>query len=361
VAPLVGAALSIVGTALIFALAVLASVGNDSAARNGADMPASEVFIVLGALLAIFAGGPVAAWLTLRVVAARYGRKQTSDQAAGMAALWLIFASIQSATFGFSDARWMVAGLVAFLAFAGATIVGFRLLRRGAASAVRAPRLLVLRVFALGRRSRRLFDRFATRWRLIGSVQLIAGPDLASSTVEPHEFLDFLRRRLGDRFLDSDESIERALARLDTDPDPDGRYRVTDFICRDRAWRTVFARLAAGSDAVLMDLRGFSTDNAGCAYELGELLNVVPVERITFIVDSLTNEALLTRTLEEARAQLRASSPNISASALRLRVFRETGRGSLDPDRLLQLLCDAAAGCGAAASSSREQPTAQAG
>jgi hypothetical protein len=362
VGPLVGAVLSVVGTALIFALAVLAAVGNNSATRNGAEMPAGQVVLVLAALLVIFAGGPVAAWLTLRVVAARYGRKRTSDQAAAMAALWLIFASIHSATFGFSDERWMAAGLVAFLAFAGVTIAGFRLLRRRAASAVRPPRLLVLRVFALGRRSRRLFDRFATRWRLIGSVQLIAGPDLASSTVEPHEFLDFLRRRLGDRFLDSDESIERALGGLDTDPDPDGRYRVTDFICRDHAWRTVFGRLAAASDVVLMDLRGFSTGNSGCTYELGELLNVVPVERITFIVDELTDEALLTRTLEQAQAQLHASSPNVSVPVLRLRVFRETGRGGLDPDRLLQQLCEAAAaGCQAAASSSREQPVAQAG
>jgi hypothetical protein len=130
---------------------------------------------------------------------------------------------------------------------------------------------------------------------------------------------------------------------------------VTDFICRDHAWRTVFGRLAAGSDVVLMDLRGFSTGNSGCTYELSELLNVVPFERITLILDRLTDEALLTRTLEQARAQLRASSPNISAPVLRLQVFRETGRGSLDPDRLLQLLCDAAA------SSSREHPVARAG
>ena len=104
-----------------------------------------------------------------------------------------------------------------------------------------------------------------------------------------------------------------------------------------------------------MDLRGFSTVNAGCTYEVGELLNVVPCERITFIVDQTTDEIFLTRTLEQARASLHASSPNIAAPVLRLQVFRETGRRSLDPDRLLQLLCEAAT------ASRRDHAIAQAG
>ena len=354
VAPLIGAVLTIVGVAMLLGVAFTMVVGDDSGLPEGAPMEVGRAFLLLGGLLVLLIAGPVVAWFTLRAVAARYGRKQTSDQAAGMTAMWLIFASIHSATFGFGDERWIAAGVVAFVAFALATKTGFWLARRRAAIGVRAPRLLVLRVFALGPRSRRLFDRFATRWRHIGSVQLIAGPDLASSTVEPHEFLDFLRRRLGDRFLDTSESIERALAQLDTDPDPDGRYRITDFICRDHAWQTVFGRLAAASDVVLMDLRGFSTVNAGCTYEVGELLNVVPSERIVIIVDRFTDEAFLTRTLQQAKAHLRAGSPNLAAAALQLRVFRETRRWSLDPDRLLRLLCDAAA------VSRKEQPVAQA-
>ncbi len=343
VAPLVGAVLTIGGATLLVSLAVTVFVGDNPAAPDGAEMEAGRAFLFLGVLLAVMAAGPITAWLTLRIVAARYGRKRTSDQAVAMSAFWLTFAGIQSTTFAFVDAQWMIAGLVIFLVFALVATTGFWLGRRGSTIGARAPRLLVLRVFALGRRSRKLFDRFATLWRHVGSVQLIAGPDLASSTVEPHEFLDFLRRRLGDRFLDSDESIARALERLDTDPDPDGRYRITDFICRDHAWRTVFGRLAAASDVVLMDLRGFSPANAGCTYEVGELLNVVPCERITFIVDGSTDEAFLTRTLEQARENLDVSSPNVAAPVLRLQVFRETGGLSLDPDRLLRLLCEAAA------------------
>ena len=341
IAPLVGAVLTIVGIALLFVVALAASFEDPrepglSALDNG-----GIAFLFLGAIALLIAAGPLAGWVMLRLVAAWYGRKRTSDQAIAMSALWLTFAGIQSTTFAFFAARWVVAGLFAFLAFSVVAVAGFWFVRRRAAVGERGPRLLVLRVFALGSRSRRLFDRFSARWRHIGSVQLIAGPDLASSTVEPHEFLDFLRRRLGDRFLDSDDSIDRALGQLDTRPDHDGRFRITDFICRDRAWRTVFGRLAAASDVVLMDLRGFSPLNAGCTYEVGELLNVVPSERIAIVIDQSTDESFLRRTLDEARARLHASSPNISRE-LQVRVFRETGKHGLDPDSLTRLLCEAA-------------------
>jgi hypothetical protein len=345
VAPLVGAVLTIVGAALLFAMALMVFLGKVSG-PPGALRTLGTVFLYFGLVATLLAAGPMLAWLTLRMMAVQYGRKRTSEQAIALSAFWLTFAGIQSTTFAFVDARWIIAGLIVFGSFSVVTAVGFWLLRRRTVRDERGPQLLVLRVFALGRRSRRLFDRFSERWRRIGSVQLIAGPDLAASTVEPHEFLDFLRRRLGDRFLDSADSIDRALAQLDTDPDPDGQYRITDFICRDHAWRTVFGRLASASDVVLMDLRGFSPINSGCTYEAGELLNVVPFERITIIVDRFTDDAFLARTLEEAKARIAATSPNFSVPELRVRVFRETGKRSLDPDRLLRLLCDAVTSSG---------------
>jgi hypothetical protein len=54
----------------------------------------------------------------------------------------------------------------------------------------------------LGKVSQRLFDALDKHWRHVGSIQMIAGPDLATTTVEPHEFLDFLRGRLARRFID---------------------------------------------------------------------------------------------------------------------------------------------------------------
>ena len=64
-------------------------------------------------------------------------------------------------------------------------------------------RLLLLRVYGFGRRSRRLLDLLGTRWRLLGSIDLIAAPDLASRTVEPSTFLEFVRGRLKRLFIRS--------------------------------------------------------------------------------------------------------------------------------------------------------------
>ena len=340
VAPLVGAFLTLLGVTIIVAIGVAAAAGQRPA--QGAPLGGLASFALLLAVLALIVAGPVGGWLTLRWLARWYAEKRTSDQSITIASIWLIFAGVHGATFAYDDLRWMSIGFLAFAGFLLATAMGFRALRRRSGGSS-GPRLLVLRVFALGRRSRRLFDRLATRWRHIGSVQLIAGPDLASSTVEPHEFFDFLRRRLAGRFLESRQSIESALADLDTAPDHDGRYRITDFFCRDTAWRTVFGRLAAGADVVLMDLRGFSSENCGCTYELGELLNLVPLDRIAIVIDRHTDDRFLAQTIEHASARISSSSPNEGTAAIRVRAFRETGWRGLDPDRLLRLLCDTVA------------------
>jgi hypothetical protein len=337
VAPLVGAFLMLLGVTVIVAGTLIGVI--DTPANRTGEIGGVQAILILLILPLGLVGGPIAGWLALRVLGRLYAQKNTSDQAITMAAIWLIFAGVHAATFAYDDVRWMVFGLVAFAAFVLATRMGFRVLRRRSEKP-RGRRLLVLRVFALGRRSRRLFDRLAAEWRHLGSVQLIAGPDLASSTVEPHEFFDFLRRRLGGRFLESRQSIDTALAELDTEPDHDGRYRITDFFCRDSAWRTVFAELAAGADVVLMDLRGFSSENCGCAYEVAALLNLVPLDRIAIVIDRGTDERFLAQTIEQASTRMSPESPNRHDATIQVRAFRATGWRGLDPDRLLRLLCD---------------------
>ena len=135
-----------------------------------------------------------------------------------------------------------------------------------------------------------------------GRIDLIAGIDLAHRTVEPHEFLDFISGRLSRRFIDGSAVAEQRLRERDTRPDRDRRFRVNDFFCYDDTWKMVLSRLVRDSDAVLMDLRGFSRQNAGCVFELKELARMVPLERVVFVVDRRTDESLLAETLGECRA-----------------------------------------------------------
>src|SRR5207248_2093380 len=140
-----------------------------------------------------------------------------------------------------------------------ATAIGFALLR--AAPRPKPRTLLLLRVFALGTRSERLFDLLRAHWLRLGNISLIAGPDLITTTVEPHEFLDFLGGQLSRQFVRDRADLGRRISGMDTKIDPDGRFRVNEFFCRADTWQITMRELAACSDAVLMDLRSFSSIN----------------------------------------------------------------------------------------------------
>jgi len=346
VAPLVAAFASIQAGALMAMLGVSGVFAQDAADLSIAQTmervqlalssPSTAVEVVT-----LFVTGHVIGWFILQFVGHHYERKHASDQAITMGAMWLPVVSVQALVFAHDNAIWMLAGLVAFVLFLGVSLAGLRWTARRRARSELAPRLLVLRVFALGRRSRRLFDAISDWWRYVGSVQLIAGPDLATSTVEPHEFFDFLRRKLKSRFIDDDRAVDVRLSEMDLAPDHDGRFRVTDFFCHDHAWRTVLRRLARDSDVVLMDLRGFSTLNSGCTYELGELLITVPLARIVMITDKHTDEPFLSQVLADAWALVPEDSPNYGISSPSLSVFREAGWRGLDRPKLLRMLCGA--------------------
>lgn len=250
----------------------------------------------------------IAGWLILDSLRQMYERKQISDQTVTVDAFWLLFGIVNSIGLVFQGVRWMFSGLVAFVIFKVLTAIGFRLLH--ASGFFAGPRLLLLRVFALGRRSERLYHALDKRWRTVGSIQMIAGPDLATTTVEPHEFLDFIAGKLPRRFIDSGQSLDLRISQMDVDADGDGRFRVSEFFCHEDTWKLALGRLADDSDAVLMDLRGFSENNAGCIYEINELFNLVPLQRIVFVVDDSTDQEFMRETMKRAWRQIKERSPN---------------------------------------------------
>ena len=130
-------------------------------------------------------------------------------------------------------------------------------------------RLLLLRSFTLGERSERLFQQLETMWRSVGSIQLVGAPDVALTTLEPHELLDFMRGRSNREFVHDQVGVDARLASFDRDRDPDGRFRVNVIYCAgDSTWKYAVHRLLAESDCVLMDVRGFTRYRAGCVFEI---------------------------------------------------------------------------------------------
>lgn len=143
--------------------------------------------------------------------------------------MWLLFGVVQSITLVFEGWAWIFTGFAAFAVYKLAVGVGFAGLRRQSMGDTGRLSLLLLRVFALGRRSERLFHMLSKLWLRAGSINLIAGPDLVTATVEPHEFLDFLGRRLSRRFVRDEADLQSRQSRMDDKPDPDGRHRVNEF------------------------------------------------------------------------------------------------------------------------------------
>lgn len=297
--------------------------------------------IFIGLTVLGFAMFGLVGWLALRWIRVRYERKKVSDQSITLDAIWLMFGVVQSIPLVFGGAAWILSGLLAFIVYKIVTWVGFSLLNHGGSTG-KSPRLLLLRVFSLGKRSERLFDALAKHWRHVGSIRLIAGPDLATTTVEPHEFLDFLSGKLDRRFIDGPETLDRRISEMDSESDRDGRFRVNDFFCHDDTWRMVLSRLADESDAVLMDLRNFSPRNAGCVYEINELINVVPLGRVVFVIDDTTDEQFLRQTVQESWNGMRPTSPNQLSTPGQLRFFQFTGSRGGELRRLLHAQSGAA-------------------
>lgn len=293
--------------------------------------------ILIGFLLFAVLG-----WFALQWIRRRYLAKGMNDQSLILDALWLLFGISYSIGLAFEGAAWILSGLVAFVAYKATVLAGFRL-GGGVGAPPRDARLLILRVFSLGKRSEELFDAVTRHWRYLGDVRLIAGPDLAMATVEPHEFLDFVSGRLDRQFIDGPEALTRRLKELDTRPDFDGRFRVNDFFCHDDTWQMTLARLVGTSDVVLMDLRGFSPQNAGCAYELHELVGTAPLERVVIAMDATTDTGFLERTLRDAWGAMPPGSPNRSAKA-EAKIVRLPPSSDQGLFALLGLLCAAAEG-----------------
>jgi hypothetical protein len=265
------------------------------------------------------------AWLVLRWLSRRYRAQRVSDQSIMIGAVLLIFAIEYGIGLYKNGLVWLLAPVAAFLAYKTVATPGLRLLRRWGPPDVDPKRLLLLRVFSLGRRSGQLFDGFSKLWRHVGIVRMITGPDLATSTVEPHEFLDFIGGRLQRRFISGPAALEQRLAESEARCDPDGRYRTSSFCCYDDTWKMVLSRLAKDSDAVLMDLRGFTKEARGCIYEINELLGVVPLHRIVFVIDRTSDQIALAQVFSDGWARLGAASSNRADLTPRVRLVRFDG------------------------------------
>ena len=232
-------------------------------------------------------------------IARLHSRGWASDETLRMVQWWLVVAVFQALLLGGSGTASALLGLLPIVVLVAVLAV--------AALRFRPPkeppaRLLLLRTFGARRRSARLLRDLALRWRWVGSVELIAGVDLASETVDPDAFLTFLRGRLSEHFVRHPTEAKAAVDGLGSAPARDGRYGVHELLCHDDTWRAVLRAFIDRVDAVLIDLRGLTQDRQGVLHELEQLVALVPLQRVVAVVDETTDAGLLRSALDHAVA-----------------------------------------------------------
>ena len=301
--------LGVVTTAFVFQETSVAIIVSIADSLHIGVYAASLGYLALAALLAC-AGFAALGWGVLAWLQRSYRRKSSSDQSLAVDALWLTFATFHAVALAVAGSAWALLPLAAFVVFKLAFRAASRLTPASRGPSDHDPALLVLRVFSLGQRSEALFAATTRCWRHVGAVSLIAGTDLAASTVAPHRFLAFVSRRLASLFVTDEAAAHDAVAAIDRHRDGDGRYRVNELFCHADTWQAVLRRLIVRTDVVLMDLRSFSPANAGCVFEIEALLDAVPAERLVFVVDRTTDRHFLALKWQEACNRLPANSPN---------------------------------------------------
>ena len=308
VAPLVLALVSATVAGLLGTYFSLYSApGVDAAIAVSVTLQIHIYWLLLAVLVLALSVFGTLGWLWVRWIAWLYRRERLSDQSLLLDSLWLLFASAYG--------MWLVHGGVVWIVTIPVAFVTFKLTWKLLAKLTPGKRepaagLTFLRVFSLGRRSEALLDIVARYWRHVGSIQLITGPDLARSTVQPHQFLDFLSGKLARHFINDQGSLERSLGLHARGADPDGRFRINNFFCHADSWKAVLPRLVQEGDLVLMDLRSFSTNNDGCIHEIRYLLAEVPLYRCLFVVDESTDKTFMDEIFKQAWNSLPVDSIN---------------------------------------------------
>ena len=199
-----------------------------------------------------------------------------------------------------------------------------------------------------------LFLGFAAVWRFLGRMQLLNGAGFMGDTLVIAT--SFVRGKSSDLVVKTPEELAARIAAFTAVPGAMGMYAHHALLCHDSVWKLALDTALKDSDVILMDLRGFSREHQGATYELGQLIDRVPVARFVLLADNTTDAEFLSATLRRSWEAMAIESPNRRTPSRPIRVFHleqaSTKRGEFpqlpaiarEGDRLLEILCECAAG-----------------
>jgi hypothetical protein len=299
----------------VFLIALAGFFGWNFAFRIGGawlGSTAGEPLLVVLRLIGLAAGSWLAL-LLLQKLGQVDGKAQLSDQELRLDLWMLIYTIVQALIFplqarrGDVDGAAVVALVLVLGSFGVYWLLKRYLLARFSPRIALPARLLMLRVFGNNRRSESLFEQLRQAWNGFGSIELIAGTDLALQQITLPNFMAFLRGRLADRF---DCSGSELVARLARPPQQlaDGSFHAHQSPCHADRWLAVVNRLLGHCDAVVMDLREFNDQRQGCWAELQALADGFGGRPVVLVVDGSTDRKLLDTILAKLAVAVQPAS-----------------------------------------------------
>lgn len=172
-----------------------------------------------------------------------------------------------------------------------------------------AHHILLLRVF--GSESYFEIVDWMQDWTRVGQVVALEGPDTISDSRALEDAL--ARGDLAPFLIESTEEVEETMHAWFAGPDRRYQYRTAQ--CTNAAWQAMVLALLSHVSLVLMDLSGFRAQHQGSRWELQKLVDRIPLERITLLVNENTDMDFLARLLAAVRAAVPSNSPNAGRTA----------------------------------------------
>jgi hypothetical protein len=168
-------------------------------------------------------------------------------------------------------------------------------------------------------------------WREFGYVYLLR----SASSVTPAEFRQYKRSRsFAGLLIQSMEQFAAKFYRPVAGPsrarwhalknvgpqtvwvrDWHGSYPPRMFLCDNSIWKAAVNMLLDRADLVVLDLSGLMPGNEGTRYELQQIVNRVPIERVIFLADRRSDRNYLRAEIRHAWDGMAFHSPNAGARA----------------------------------------------
>jgi hypothetical protein len=274
-----------------------------------------------------------------------------------LSAAWVAVTVILAAIYAVRavSERDPASGLLA-LVTTGAVVVYTLRLRRGnlelRQKVMANPPLKLLFLWVFGSFSpASLFLGFAAVWRFLGSIQLLNGAGFMGDTAVILK--SFARGRSEDLIVKTPEELAARIRDFNDAPNRMAMYPHHALLCSDSVWKQALHTVLTDTDVILMDLRAFSPENQGAAYELGQLIDRFPTDRFVLLADETTDADFLATNLCHAWEAMATDSPNRRSSSGPVRVFQlrhGSAKGAefqlptiaREGDRLIEVLCECA-------------------